>query len=1696
MTTPLKTLFDNMNKKAEAKEAKAAAEHGKDVQKPKKGKRMSVERIYQKKTQLEHILLRPDTYIGSVEPVTQTMWVYDKDAGENGGLVHREITFVPGLYKIFDEILVNAADNKQRDPKMDCIKITIDPENNMISVWNNGKGIPVIIHQVEKIYVPTLIFGHLLTSSNYNDEERKVTGGRNGYGAKLCNIFSKKFTVATASAEYGKQFKQVWKDNMAKKGDPNIKDFSGKDFTEITFQPDLAKFKMETLDRDTVALLTRRAYDIAGASKGVKVYLNGKRLHVNGFRDYVDLYVKDKTDEQGTNLKVIQEVVSDRWHVCLTLSEQGFQQVSFVNSIATTKGGRHVDYVVDQIVDKLMETVKKKNKGGVNIRPFQIKSHLWIFVNCLIENPSFDSQTKENMTLQVKKFGSTCKLSDKFVKQTLSCGIVESITNWMKIKAQTLLNKKCHSTKHSKLRGIPKLDDANDAGTKGSRECTLILTEGDSAKTLAVSGLSVVGRDRYGVFPLRGKMLNVREATHKQIMENAEINNVIKIMGLQYKKSYDSDDALKSLRYGKLMIMTDQDQDGSHIKGLLINFIHHNWPSLLKQRFMEEFITPIVKVSKGGVSHSFYSLPEFEEWKKTTNYQTWKIKYYKGLGTSTNKEAKEYFCDMTRHRIPFKYAGPSDDAAITLAFSKKKVEERKEWLTDWLHERKRRREDGLSDLYLYNKDTRYISYNDFVNKELVLFSNADNERSIPSMVDGLKPGQRKVLFTCFKRNDKREVKVAQLAGSVAERSAYHHGEQSLMGTIINLAQNFIGSNNLNLLQPIGQFGTRLHGGKDAASPRYIFTMLSPLARLLFPQHDDPRLTYLYDDNQQIEPEWYCPIIPMVLINGADGIGTGWSTKIANYDVREVLANVRRMIEGEEPLPMLPSYKSYKGSIEELEENRYVCNGEVAIIDNNTIEINELPIRSWTQTYKESVLEPMLHGSEKVQPMITDYKEYHTDSTVRFVIKMSEDKLFKAEEQGLHKVFKLQTTISQTNSVLFDANGCIRKYDSVLDILREFFDVRLERYRIRKEYLEGILAAESNKLDNQARFILEKIEGTIVIENKKKKDVISVLVQRGYDSDPVKAWKESQQEGRDDIDEDDETSSLYSVASGAGPDFGYLLNMPLMSLSREKKDELIKHRDAKGIELEELRMKTPNDLWRDDLDAFAAKLEEVETQERLDEVMGIAALEKNKSKKGRKKVVHEETKPSPMGRRVVPKVDIALKKKEGGKRGRAGKKDVKMEVDGDDVVSDLFGSKDDDSNEPLSLAERLSKKGIKTDFTGKAKSKKQGTLNFKPAAKKPAKGKPKRNPWSSDSESDAMDVDSDPGSDMDFEVAPRERIPRRKTANQVKYTYSDEENEEVKRSRDNDIIEDDEDDSFNVPSKKDFDDDDNDDDSDFGVKPSNKTSAPARRAIDSDSDSDVVPIPSQTSSTKPSQVNAITSDSDDSYSPVKAKSKATMDSDDSYSPVKAKPKPKTKETKKEPKKKTLGKKPTAVGGGASKKGSKSSQPSIVVAISKTKTTAKRKKDDSDSDTVKPKKKAPKAAAAIPRFSDSDSDLEAIPERRQPSFDSDTDDYLPIKETKKPAKAKPKANPKPKPKAKTKWSDSEDDSDGFTSKPKPSKTKAKPKPKTKSKNKWSDSEDASDNSFKIDDSFGAIPRERAGRSRAPVKYNFGDSSDSDF
>ena len=1141
-----------------------------------------IEKTYQKKTQLEHILLRPDTYIGTTEKITEKMWVIDEKSGK---MINKEITYVPGLYKIFDEILVNAVDNITRDLRMDTIKVNLTPKR--ITIYNNGKGIPIKIHNTYNIYVPELIFGHLLTSSNYNDNERKITGGRNGFGAKLTNVFSKLFIVETADKKVKKKYKIEYSDNMTKHKEAEIEQYEGEDFTRVTFEPDFRKFKMTELDNDIISLLKKRVYDVAGTSPSrIKVYLNDKLINIKDFSEYADLYIKDRYFDEDNKIlypKILANS-TERWEVIFSMTDGSFQQVSFVNGICTSKGGTHVNYILDQILERILETIKKKAKD-IKLNSNQIKQNIWVFLNCKIENPSFDSQTKETLTSKVSNFGSECIIKEKYIKEILKSNIVTNIIEYGKAKAKIKLHKALTSTvkKSSRLLGIEKLEDANLAGTKDFEKCTLILTEGDSAKCLAMAGIEVVGRDYYGCFPLRGKVLNVRGAKDAQIIKNEEIQNVIKILGLKVGMDYSNE--LKGLRYGHLLIMTDQDYDGSHIKGLIINFIHFFWPSLIKRKdFLQEFITPIVKATKEGQkSLTFFTMKEYSDWFNNNNHTGYKIKYYKGLGTSTSKEAKEYFNEINKLRLNFKYINNEDDKSIELGFSKDETEGRKNWLLNF----------DPFNTYL-DQSSGEIRYKNFINEELIFFSYYDNIRSIPSMMDGLKPSERKILFGCFKRNLRSEIKVAQLSGYVSEVSSYHHGEISLSQTITALAQDYVGSNNINLLLPLGQFGTRYNGIKGAASPRYIFTNLNPITRKIFMENDDNLLLYNVEEGLKIEPVWYAPIIPMVLVNGAEGIGTGWSTSVPEYNPIDLAQNLIRKIRGESMEKMVPWYKGFHGKIMESMDNKgnttFISSGVINIDEEKEIvEISELPVKEFTRDYKTFLEKNHVDNKEytgKKDFIIEDIKEYHIDNRISFVLKLSDESfnyIKRLSNDDLIKIFKLTSNLPTTNMVLFDSKNKIKKYNNVEEIINEFYDVRLDYYKQRKNYLLAKVGFALEKNKNKKKFINMVLEGDLPFKGtKNKKEVFKLLQSKGFTSlnELKKTYSEAFKVKSTEIVIENNNNNKEDVF-----DYDYLMNMNIWSLTHEKVNELEETIKNQTAEYDFLSKSKPEDLWIKDLEDF-------------------------------------------------------------------------------------------------------------------------------------------------------------------------------------------------------------------------------------------------------------------------------------------------------------------------------------------------------------------------------------------------------------------------------------------------------------------------------------------------------------------------------
>ena len=1055
---------------------------------------------YKKHTHREHVLELPDTYIGSIETSDEARWVYDTDSGK---MIHKVVKFNPGLYKTFDELIVNARDALVRSQETEVKIKRIDVSAGVVDgrftivVKNDGAGIPVEMHEAEKCYIPELIFGHLLTSSNYNKGEEKIVGGKNGYGAKLANIFSNEFKVGVRDTKHGLRYEQTWSKNMSVCGKASIKKDSGKGYVQITYVPDLSRFlHVSAKDGDIVgdmkAVLHTRVIELAAlAGKSVTVTMNGAEVKMDSFEKFVKLFLKTESEKC-----LAYEQCGPRWEVAAILTSSLYsddsgtpedRHVSFVNGINTRKGGKHVETVQRHVLSDVCEIGKKKK---MDLKPAQLKDTVTFFVNATIVNPSFDSQTKECLTTPVAKFGSTVSIGSGFVDKLVKFGILEM--------AQAILDarltkeaKKTDGSKKRTIYGLPKLEDALWAGTGKSGECTLILTEGDSAATSAIAGLKVVGREKWGVFPLKGKMLNVKDISREKFNTNEELTAIKKILGLEVGRVYDN---VTSMRYGRIMIMSDQDVDGFHIRGLLMNLFHTEWPALMKLGFLCCLMTPLVKMTRGSEVFCFYNDAELEAWKANAGPSVvarYKSKYYKGLGTSTPAEAREWFENLSD--IQYRW-DTKTDKSMNLAFNKKLADDRKKWLATY--------NPKTNVQPVPEGGKRFVNYSSFVNDELIHFSNADNVRSLPHVMDGLKPSQRKILFGCFKRNLKQEIRVAQLAGYISEHAAYHHGEASLNMTITGMAQVFVGANNINLLCPVGQFGSRLMGGKDSASPRYIHTHMEPIVEAIFRKSDAPILKNLVDDGDTVEPETYYPVVPLLAINGSVGIGTGFSTDIPPHNPGQVVDMLRSRLSGGESLKgkvLDPWWIGFHGRVQKKEAKQWLTHGVYEWNDvAKSVRITELPVGTWTKDYK-AFLDGMVQGVgvdslEGGKPVLKSFEDLYNDVDVNFTLYLEAPYYAAAKKtpEEFEKRFHLTTSWKTSNMCCFDNKLNIVKYDTIGDIIEEFYVARLELYEVRRQHMIADLKDNLEELGAKWLFIRSIVDGSLKIMNQEDEVVLAGL----------------------------------------------------------------------------------------------------------------------------------------------------------------------------------------------------------------------------------------------------------------------------------------------------------------------------------------------------------------------------------------------------------------------------------------------------------------------------------------------------------------------------------------------------------------------------------------------------------------------------
>lgn len=1145
---------------------------------------------YVKMNPIDHILHRPSMYVGST--ISKEIEDYISKPDNGFQIVKKVLKYSPALLRVFIEPLSNAIDNVSRSKKTktQCtiIKVNVDKKTGKTRIWNNGEVIPVELNNEEKCYNHSLIFGQLLTSSNYNDdEERYNISGTNGVGIKTSNVFSSYFKVKGLDPVNKKIIEQEWTQNMKQTQDPTITSTKEKHgYTEVSWIPDFSQFKVKGYTQDVIDLYCKYVVDSAMLT-GIDVYFNDILIPVKSLKDYSKLYgTIDEDDVLEINTKDAKVLVTP---------SSSFQFISFANGVYTSLGGTHVDAWTEALFRPIVDKLTQPKEVTYTIA--DVKKFFKIFVAVNVINPTFESQSKLRL-----ESPTTASVKPKDIKTLLGWSVIDDIKRAKEFGALKKLERKKKT--FVKIDG---LDPANNAGGKLSHECTLSLVEGLSAKQYAVRGIEVgafgkVGRDFHGIYSLRGKCLNVRNSKTATIAKNSVISDIIKALGLRIGVDYTDDENYKTLQYGRVMLICDQDVDGIHIVSLLQNFFHVLFPSLLQreQSFLTSMQTPIVRVFLDKKDILFYDENEYRKYveKYRENYPDKKInkKYYKGLGSSSASDIMETFGQKL---IEFKN---DDNINITMnkVFHKKQSNARKTWIGNYNDNNTVIHWDGSK------KEIISVSISDFLDTETIKFSRSDCTRSIPHIMDGLKEGQRKVLYACFLKNLKysgKVLKVIQLAGYTSEHTGYQHGEQNLYETITGMANSYIGSNNIPLLYRDGSYGSRLSGGKDAASARYIFTKLDMLTRLLFRLEDDVLLDYIVEDGDSVEPHFYVPILPTLLINGADGIGTGWSSTVPTFNPIDLIESVRVWLEQDGKiietnnsdnttislLPELtPWYRGFTGKIEKTDETKYTTWGHITP-DKKTFIVDELPIGLWTDKFKEN-LDNLLE-----EKMIKNAKNYSTPETVKFVLTESSDG-FECNENNL----KLYSYIHTSNMVVFTDKGNIKKYDTVDQIIDAFCCVRYEYYIKRKKHQLGQLNDKIKFLGNKRRFLEEvmngdiklftevKKENKIIRKSRKMTDIINDLEQRGYDKTKT-----------DDDDEGDEENNSKG--------YRYLLCMQFGNVTEEKINKLKKDIASHISQRDLLSTTSEKQMWLSELKEF-----EIEYAKYL--VVLLEEGNKNKKKK--------------------------------------------------------------------------------------------------------------------------------------------------------------------------------------------------------------------------------------------------------------------------------------------------------------------------------------------------------------------------------------------------------------------------------------------------------------------------------------------------
>lgn len=1103
-------------------------------------------------SQKEWVKQRPESFYGDMNPASLLV----PQVVDDKKIEPRHVTTALGFMNLIKEGFDNALDNIQRDPPQTYIHVTC--KEGTLTISNDGSAMSTLRDEGGKWPIQ-LAFGELHAGSNFNTEEtgkkeNVFTAGLNGVGSKGLVIFATRFVATVTNKEEMREAKHSWERNMDVVIPAKCKELKREpegNVTKIEWTPDydlLAKVSGGTAEDLTASLepiCEWFAYSASFCSPdSVVVKYNGRKLKLTSPQDFCKAF---GGVTPFAKLRVPSEDGSkDLCHLCLAVEPEdsaGWWRTDATTALALThtfvngtpcREGTHSKFLLEKIADIVQEKAKKKRDSSgldVHVTPSFVAKNVIVVGTLLIVDPKFSTQDKHCLTTPVTKYGwalgEAMQNSEDFVSAIEKSGLVDRAIAMAKSRQDAEVAKAC-KTKANRVNHIVAYEPARKMGTPKS---TLVVTEGISAKNFAVAGLSQDNlRLHYGVYPIRGKFLNPRGKTAKVILENKECNELIQILGLQLNTPY-TEEMAKKLPYQQLMILSDQDVDGSHIAGLLCNFVHYCVPSLLSVRpnFVVRFATSLIRAVVDKKEFGFYSQYEYERWladMNATSRKVTSVRYFKGLGTSSAALAKQYFRDLEKNTIIVKHTGEACTDSVDLVFSKKRQEDRKAFL----------REVGSDTFVDYSRES--TTHKELMELEVLpQYGLTTIRRAIPRVSDGFKDVLCKVFYGARKLHMTSEISVAKAAGKIQSLTNYHHRGTAMEDAIIHMAADYAGMSNLTLLLPMGQFGTRhSHVAASAAYPN--IKLNAPLHAHLFPPEDDDVLDYLVEEGESIEPVQYVSVIPTVLCDGANGIAVGWSTSIPMFHPVHVTAVCLAHLQGGS-LPLLtPYYRGFHGPVEAVEgkENAWTLSGVIERKGTDVHVLDVPPLRE-TDAYKED-------WSKRFE-RVPDVHETHTDERVHLVLKNVPD----TETLGTLGLVK---EVGFSNVHLIDGNGRLKRYSSPYDIVRDHAVLRLALYtkRLARQVEKAMLEYQLSK--NRARYVRMRIANEIDMSGEADDDTVRETLQR--------------------------LDFFLSPENG----YDYLMDLPDRSFTIQRAGKFEETMKKKESEVTDLMSRTPEGEWKREL----------------------------------------------------------------------------------------------------------------------------------------------------------------------------------------------------------------------------------------------------------------------------------------------------------------------------------------------------------------------------------------------------------------------------------------------------------------------------------------------------------------------------------